>query len=88
MHSLLDYLSAHPALTFALLAITGAAMSATSSACRLTHPRLSAWLGAFAAALPGDVARMSPGAAPPPVAPQAPPPAVDREAPTAKERTP
>jgi hypothetical protein len=59
--------------------LLGAACSATAAATRLTHPRLSAWLSAFAAALPADVTRMSPGAAPP-----KPPPA--DEVPTVRER--
>lgn len=50
--------------------VVGAALSATAAATRLTHPRLSAWLSAFAAALPADVTRMSPGAAPRTAPPQ------------------
>ncbi len=53
-----------PYFVAAAFVLAGAALSATAAATRLTHPRLSAWLSAFAAALPADVTRMSPGAAP------------------------
>lgn len=61
--------------------ILGAACSATAAATKLTRPRLSAWLAAFAAALPGDVVRMSPG-------PALPKPAPADDVPTVKERLP
>ena len=48
--------------------LLGAVVSATAAATRLTHPRLSAWLSALAAALLAVVTRMSPGAAPKPPA--------------------
>jgi hypothetical protein len=62
--SALAYLDAHPSIVLLLLGVFGAAVSASAAATRATHPRLSAWLGFFAAALPADVARMNPGAAP------------------------
>jgi hypothetical protein len=74
-----------------VVVVAGAACSATAAATRLTHPRLSAWLSAFAAALPADVTRMSPGAAPRKVEPPVvePPPAVAAELlDTVKERHP
>ena len=48
------------------LLLACAAISATAAATRLTHPRLSAWLSFFAAALPADVVRMKLGPAPAP----------------------
>lgn len=55
-----------PAAGAVYLLLACAALSATASATRLTHPRLSAWLAFFAAALPADVTRMKLGPALPP----------------------
>lgn len=57
-------------LTALVLAIVGAAVSATSVVTRETRPVLSRWLAAFAAALPGDVARMKLDPLPPVPAPK------------------
>jgi hypothetical protein len=73
-------------LTTLALAIVGAAVSASAVVTRETRPGLSRWLAAFAAALPGDVARMRLDPLPPVAAPaKADPKPAPEDPPTPKD---